>query len=36
MNKVEQAKQLFFELESRNQNVSEVAKRNFEIQSRLK
>ena len=36
MNNIEQAKKLFFELESQKLKVSEIAKRNFEIQSRLK
>jgi|APSaa5957512622_1039677.scaffolds.fasta_scaffold17869_3 hypothetical protein len=35
MDKIEKAKNLFLQLESRKQGVVEIAKRNFEIQSRL-
>jgi hypothetical protein len=35
MDKIEQAKQLFIRLEGDRQNIIEVARRNFEIQSRL-
>jgi hypothetical protein len=35
MDNIEKAKKMFFELESRSKNPSDVARRNFEIESRL-
>ena len=35
MNKIEKARDLFLQLESQKKSASEVARRNFEIQSRM-
>lgn len=35
MDKLEKARKLFSQLESRRENAVEIARRNFEIQSRL-
>ncbi len=36
MEKIELAKKIYFELENRKNKAYEIAKRNFEIQSRMK